>query len=400
MSTIPPMFDFAVIGNGMMGSAASRYLSATGQTVLAIGPGEPTDWQAHQGVFASHYDQGRITRIIDPDPVWAQLAARSIAVYPEIEAQSGITFHTRSGGLRVSPDVTATDDTVNQAEQVGKEVGAICSRLAQTELAQQFPFLHFAKGTVGLWERGGAGYINPRSLVQAQLTVAAQQGAAIVRETVTRITKRKDGIELTTDAGTHYQARKVLIAAGGYTNHLLERKLDLRPKAVTVLLAELDEAEVKRLHKMTTLIWRLADHPLLASIYAAPPIRYPDGKIYLKIGGTLKTPVYLHTPEEFRAWFHSAGNPDETNALRDVLLTLLPNLRVASFQTKPCVYTLTAHNHPYIDQLDDQLFVAAGGCGSSAKSSNEIGRIAALLVEKGGWDYAIAAEVFAARWRE
>ena len=116
------MFDFAVIGNGMMGSAASRYLSATGQTVLAIGPGEPADWQAHQGVFASHYDQGRITRIIDPDPVWAHLAARSIAVYPEIEAQSGITFHTRSGGLRVSPDVTAAGDTLNRAEETGKEL--------------------------------------------------------------------------------------------------------------------------------------------------------------------------------------------------------------------------------------------------------------------------------------
>src|SRR5437870_3494326 len=153
------MFDFAVIGNGMMGSAASRYLSATGQTVLAIGPGEPADWQAHQGVFASHYDQGRITRIIDPDPVWAHLAARSIAVYPEIEAQSGITFHTRSGGLRVSPDVTAAGDTLNRAEETGKEYDAIYSRLAQTELAQQFPFLHFTPGTVGLWERGGAGYI-------------------------------------------------------------------------------------------------------------------------------------------------------------------------------------------------------------------------------------------------
>ncbi len=394
------MFDIAVIGNGMIGSAATRYLSATDQKVIAIGPGEPTDWQAHQGVFASHYDQGRITRIIDPDPVWAQLAARSIAVYAEIEQASGIIFHQRSGGLRVSPDVTAPVDTVNQAEQVGKEVGAIYSRLSQAELARQFPFLHFPANTVGLWERGGAGYINPRSLVQAQLTVAAQQGAIIVRETVTGISQRKDLVELTTDAGAHYQARKVLVAAGAYTNDLLERKLDLRPKAVTVLLAELSEAEVKRLHGLTTLIWRLADHPLLASIYAAPPIRYPDGKMVIKIGGTVKAPHYMHAPAEFRAWFHSAGNQDEINALRDVLLTLLPGLKVEAFQTKPCVYTLTAHDHPYIDQLDDQLFVAAGGCGSSAKSSNELGRIAALLVEKGAWHYDIAAPVFEARYRD
>ncbi len=197
-------FDVAVIGNGMMGSAATRYLSATGQRIVAIGPGEPEDWQSHQGVFASHYDQGRITRIIDPDPVWAHLAARSIEVYPEIEAQSGITFHQRSGGLRVSPDVTASIDTINQAELVGKEYGAIYSRLGAAELTQHFPFLLFAPGTTGLWERGGAGYINPRSLVRAQLTIAEQQGATIVRETVTGIVKRKDGVELTTDAGTQY----------------------------------------------------------------------------------------------------------------------------------------------------------------------------------------------------
>ena len=392
-------FDVAVIGNGMMGSAATRYLSATGQRIVAIGPGEPEDWHSHQGVFASHYDQGRITRIIDPDPVWAHLAARSIEVYPEIEAQSGITFHQRAGGLRVSPDVTASVDTINQAEAVGKEYGAIYSRLTAAELAQRFPFLQFTDGTTALWERGGAGYINPRSLVRAQLTIAEKQGANIVRETVTGIVKRRDGVELTTDAGTQVLARKVLVAAGGYTNHLLERKLDLRPKAVTTLLAELSEAEVKRLHGLPTLIWRLADNSWLASIYAAPPIRYPDGKMYLKIGGTLKAPLYMHTPEEFRTWFHSAGNPDESDALRAVLLTLLPGLQVTAFQTKPCVYTLTAHNRPYVDQLDDQIFVVAGGCGSSAKSSNEIGRMAALLVEKERWTYELAGHEFAARFK-
>lgn len=393
------MFDVAVIGNGMMGAAAVRYLSAAGAKVIAIGPGEPADWQAHQGVFASHYDQARITRIIDPDPVWAQLAARSIDVYDEIEEASGIQFHTRSGGLRVSPDVTASEDLLNQAEQIGKEVGPVYGRLQQTELAQRFPFLHFPKGTVALWERGGAGHINPRLLVQAQLRIAEQQGAIIVRETVTTFTKHQDRVELMTDAGVSYQARQVLMAAGGYTNHLLECKLDLRPKAVTIVLAELDEAEVKRLQGLPTLIWRLADRSLLASIYATPPVRYPDGKIYFKIGGTLKAPLYLHTPEEFRAWFHSAGNQDEGNALREVMLTLLPGLRVESYQTKPCVYTVTAHNRPYIDQIDERLFVATGGCGAAAKSSNEIGRVAALLVEKKRWAYDMGAEVFAVRFK-
>jgi sarcosine oxidase len=392
-----PTYDIAVIGNGLIGAAASRYLSAAGLRVVAIGPGEPADWQQHQGVFASHYDQGRITRIIDPDPVWAHLAAQSIAAYGEIEQKSGVIFHHRTGGLRISPDATAAGDTLNQAEQIGREYGAVYERLSDQDLAGRFPFLHITPGAVGLWEQGGAGYINPRSLVEAQLTIARAQGAVIIPETVARVEKGQGHVELRTDPGQTITAHKVLVAAGGYTNHLLPRQLDLRPKAVTVVLAELDEAEVRRLHGLTTLIWRLADHPALASIYAAPPTRYPDGKIYLKIGGTLKQPRYLHEPQEFRDWFHSAGNPAEIAALREVLLALLPGLAVGAFASKPCVVTYTAHERPYVDCLEgDWLYVAAGGCGSAAKSSNEIGRMAALLVAKGEWAYELPAGQFTA----
>ena len=95
--------DVAVIGNGLIGAAATRYLSAAGLHVAGIGPGEPADWKKHAGVFASHYDQGRITRIIDPDPIWALLGKRSIAAYREIEAQSGVHFHYAASCLRVSP---------------------------------------------------------------------------------------------------------------------------------------------------------------------------------------------------------------------------------------------------------------------------------------------------------
>ena len=55
------IFDVAVIGNGMIGAAASRYLSAAGLQVAAVGPSEPANWKTHEGAFASHYDEGRIT---------------------------------------------------------------------------------------------------------------------------------------------------------------------------------------------------------------------------------------------------------------------------------------------------------------------------------------------------
>jgi sarcosine oxidase len=391
--------DIAVIGNGMIGAAATRYLSATGLRVAGIGPGEPENWKTHQGVFASHYDQGRITRIIDPDPVWGLLGKRSMALYSEIEARSGIKFHHPASCLRVSPDPETPGDMLLQAEQVGRELDAAFTLEREDEgLNEIFPFLRFPSGSLALWERGGAGYINPRQLVQAQLTIAGQQGAAIILEAAVAIKTGPSGVTVTTTAGQEIQAHKVLIAAGAYSGWLLGRPLDLRRKAVTVLLAELPPAEAARLRAVPSIIYRLENHPVLASIYSLPPILYPDGKTYLKIGGTLRATKYVHSTDEVRDWFHTDGNPMEVEALREVLLTMIPDLAAASFQSKPCVVTYTAHDRPYIDQLDTAIYLAAGGCGASAKSSNEIGRIGALLVGQDNWHYDLPAENFAVRY--
>ena len=83
-------FSIIVIGNGLIGSAAARYLAGESDAVALLGPPEPSDWENHDGVFSSHYDEGRITRIMDSNPHWAEFAHRSIDEYPNIEKESGI----------------------------------------------------------------------------------------------------------------------------------------------------------------------------------------------------------------------------------------------------------------------------------------------------------------------
>ena len=61
-------YKTVVIGRGLIGSAATRHLACIGEKVAVIGPAEPADKSLHQGVFGSHYDSGRITRILDPHP--------------------------------------------------------------------------------------------------------------------------------------------------------------------------------------------------------------------------------------------------------------------------------------------------------------------------------------------
>ena len=48
------------------------------------------------------HDEGRITRRLDGDPVWALLAGRSIARYADIERESRIRFHFPVGSVTQS----------------------------------------------------------------------------------------------------------------------------------------------------------------------------------------------------------------------------------------------------------------------------------------------------------
>ncbi|WP_409527978.1 FAD-dependent oxidoreductase, partial [Rhizobium sp.] len=96
-------FKAIIIGRGMMGAAAARHLSAMIEAVALIGPSEPVERKSHHGVFASHYDEARITRTFDDNIVWATLAARSLDRYAEIEAKSGISFFTEAGCLFAGP---------------------------------------------------------------------------------------------------------------------------------------------------------------------------------------------------------------------------------------------------------------------------------------------------------
>ena len=48
------MTHIAVIGRGLIGSAAARHLALAGHKVTMIGPVEPDDKATHNGIFGSH----------------------------------------------------------------------------------------------------------------------------------------------------------------------------------------------------------------------------------------------------------------------------------------------------------------------------------------------------------
>ena len=393
------IFDYLVIGKGLMGAAAARYLSQVTPNVALVGPDEPADWAHHRGVFASHYDQGRITRRLSQDAVWSALAQRAIGQYAYLEKSSGVQFYWPVGCLYVAPHGTDADYL--------ETVAAIGQRFSldftlyptSAELRQADGRLQFPANCHGILEPPPAGYINPRGLLRAQIAVAMQQGTWVVSETVTAVSPQPHAVEVTTETGRTLWARKVLVAAGAFTNcyDLLPRKLDLRVKSETVLLARLPEAEAARLGDLPTVLYQI-ESPELDSIYMLPPIVYPDGRAYLKIGCNTTADHWLPDLAAMRDWMIRGDSAVMEVPLRAALHAMIPDLQAEACETHRCLVAYTAHGKPYIDQLTERVYVAAGGNGSSAKCSDTLGWLAANLMQMGGWSFTFDRALFEARF--
>ncbi|MDQ3248360.1 MAG: FAD-binding oxidoreductase, partial [Chloroflexota bacterium] len=230
------------------------------------------------------------------------------------------------------------------------------------------------------------GYINPRSLVRAQLQIAAGQGATIIRDVVVRVEQSTQAVTVTTQTGEKFTAARLLIANGAYTNSfgLLPHPLALRIKSETTLHARVPPDEAERLGAMPTVVYEI-ESPTLDGIYLAPPIRYPDGNDYIKLGCDTIADKILPDLAAMNAWMQQGDSDVVADDIRDALLAIMPGLQARSFASKRCLVTYTPHRKPYIDQLDERLFIATGGNGSSAKCSDTLGYLAAGLLLDQPW---------------
>lgn len=393
-------FDVIVVGRGLIGCAAARHLALLGAHVAVIGPDENTGGQDPSapgtGIFASHYDEGRITRILDPDPVWASLAERSIARYQEIEIESRVPFFEQVGCAFV---LDGEDPGFDPLNAVARRLGLVIERLEDIEIEQRMPYLTIEEGAVAYLETSRAGHISPRRLVEAQAAAATRRGADVIADTVVAVEVGADGVTVTGAGGRAYGADRVLIATGGHTPHsgFVPRALDLSTKGRLVVFAHLDDDTADDLADMPSLITARETRQGRKGVYILPPILYPDGSTRIKIGSE-RYGADLGDAEAIRRWFTDPADPTLTRQLSAELLDLLPDLKGMRLTAETCMVTETASGYPYLDWAGDRIAVAVGGNGAAAKSSDEIGRLAASLFAEGDAFDGYPDGVFAARF--
>jgi sarcosine oxidase len=393
-------YDVAIVGAGMIGACAAWHIAGRGLSVALVGPGEPADKAAHRGVFASHYDEGRITRILDADPLWARLALASIARYGDLEREGGIVFYHEDGCLRLGP---VGDAGIDAADRNGRALGARHQRLAAADLRTRLPFLAVPDGAEGLLETDRSGHVNPRALVAAACAATRRRGGRLVRAEARALETRPGGCRVTLADGAILDAGRVLVATGAFAHDraILPRRLDLVVEPRTVVMFECAAAARAILAGLPSLISSVGGDGRPIDLYAVPPVAYPDGRVYFKAGsGEFSAPLDTADGiEPVKAWFRAPGGDHEIAYIRECVEGLLPALRGAPTATGQCAVTVSPTNHPYLGLIDGgPVAVALGGNGYAAKSCLEIGRIAGDMIVDGGIAAPDDARAFAPRF--
>jgi len=397
--TVTIDFDFAVIGKGMFGSAAARHLSAAADRVVLIGPDEPADRIAPDGVYASHYDQGRLTRRAASNRLWADMTARTFEAMATLEAATGATILRPVGYLAVhNPAVAPRHSPEDVSAGGGGPVNSTKYDVGDETWRTRFPDLDFPAGCSVVHEAAPAGVLDPRALVASQIEVAQRQGATVITDIVTEAHEDADAVTLRLTSGAEVRCGSVLAAVGSFINQvpLLPVRLGATVETETFMLGTISADVGRRLATLPTVQYTI-DAPAIADIYMTPPLLYPDGRWKVKMGCNTSADRVLESLGAIQTWV-CAGDTDVVgDAMKDAMQAMLPRLDFRQFETGPCLITMTANGHPIIDRVTRRTFVAVGGNGGGAKSSDGWGGLAAQLMLGEGWPDRIDREALATR---
>ncbi|XP_023321376.1 uncharacterized protein LOC111696079 isoform X2 [Eurytemora carolleeae] len=341
-------YGTAVIGAGMIGSAAARYLPVgqSDRPNILIGPIESQS--SETGVYGAWFDEGRITRVFDISQTWRNLAKFSIERYREIERESGISFFSEVGYLTVVRRDYNNMEKFQETAEILREEGYRCEYLEEKDLSVKFPYLKFPPDVVGFYQPDKSGYLNPRSLIRAEQELASARGVVRKQDVVVELRRIENRFHLLLGSGERLVCNKVLLATGAYINisDILQDivpDLDLELKLVgqTVGYIQVSEEDVLKIKTMPNIITSYESGELDGT-YILPPIQYPDGNYYIKIGHHDKFERELLSKEDVENWYRSGkGDAEAVLEFTKFIRNLIPEIQGFNVSGGCCVTSCT-----------------------------------------------------------
>ncbi|MFY9634453.1 FAD-dependent oxidoreductase [Pseudarthrobacter sp. BIM B-2242] len=374
------ILDTVVIGGGAMGSAAAWALARRGRQVTLLeqfGPGH------HIG--ASH----GTTRNLNPGyhrPEYVAMLAEALALWEELEVDSGERLLTRTGIVNHGPD---PHFTLVQAALT--EAGLRAEFLRPDEAAERWRGIRFDQQVLYMPD---GGQLNPEAALPAFQRLAAARGAEIRHHTkVVALEVMDDGVRLTVESGgvesggasggaggtEVLTAAQAVVTAGGWTEKLLSGAAGRDTGTGKLRIPRLRVTQEQPAH------FGVADEGAVWPGFNHMPGTGPEYKKWY-------SPVYgMQTPGEgIKAGWHGVGpqvDPDRRSflpepvqlaALQDYARTWLPGVDADSFEPISCTYTTTPDEDFILDRIGP-LVIGAGFSGHGFKFTPVVGRILADL---------------------
>ena len=206
------MTDLAIVGLGSMGSAAAWTATKRGLSVVGF---EQFELGHERG--ASH-DTSRILRHSYHTPHYVGLTFAAYDAWAALEADSGVSLVTQTGGIDFFPPDAAIDMSTYTSSMDAH--GIPYDVLDVDQVRERWPVFTPPEGTVSLYQARSS--IVPAALGTATMQrLARERGAELLDRTkVEAIIPGTDSVTIVTSAGT-YTAERVIVTADAWTADLI-----------------------------------------------------------------------------------------------------------------------------------------------------------------------------------
>ena len=359
--------EVIVVGLGAMGAAVSWQLARRGVSVIGLDQYAPP----HDG--GSTHGESRITRLaVGEGEEYVPLVRRSHELWRQIEAESGHTLMTQTGGIVIGgPD----SDFLERTREIATRHAIAHENLDVAELRTRFPMFAVDEAARAYYEPE-AGYVRPEAAVAAQLGLASASGARLrLAEPVLEWQASPEGVRVNTPSGPH-DADHLVLCPGPWINHLFPAGRDAFAVYRQLLLWFPIAAEPPALGGMPIFIWDFGGQRLgfvhLRGFYGFPPLAGSAG------GVKVATEQFERTTEPDGA--QHPATPEETAFMRShVIGERLPWLGSTPLRTVSCLYTSTRGSRFVIDRhpAHENVMIVSACSGHGFKHSPAVGEAVA-----------------------
>ena len=357
--------DAAVVGLGAWGASALWRMAARGLDVVGV-----EQFQPGHSLGSSHGGSRmfRITCLEHPHLV--PLARRSLQLWQDLAAASGVPLFEPSGGLLLGPAAgRIVGGTLRAAEQHGIEI----ERLSSAAVRERFPqHASLPPGDIGIWEPS-AGILRPEAAIGAAVGQAVAAGATALPGTRVRSVELIPGGAIVRTALKDIRVRQVVLAVGSWLSKLISN-LPLQTLRMPITWYQV-RADQER--------FGLAAFPVFMRELPGGSVLWGNGsdggdpvKLGLEVYGSAARPLDPDTDDR-------SVTSDDWSGLAKLLPAYLPGLEPVPVKVSVCMLTRTPDGQFVIGRPGgDPRLVVAGGCNAHGfKHAAGIGEALADIVQ-------------------